>query len=160
MAKITIPVSTIYQLVLRMESHYADRIAIRYYDEALEGVREIPYRQYAHDIRCQAAALQAAVPDIEGKRVCVLAANSYDYAVSIFATILTGAVLVPLNLQRAGRTSAMSWTWWKPAPSSMTAAILSGSPRSAGRMGTRCCPSTATRNIPPLRSTSAKTGKP
>ena len=101
MAKITIPVSTIYQLVLRMESHYADRIAIRYYDEALEGVREIPYRQYAHDIRCQAAALQAAVPDIEGKRVCVLAANSYDYAVSIFATILTGAVLVPLNLQKS-----------------------------------------------------------
>ena len=101
MAKITIPVSTIYQLVLRMESHYADRIAIRYYDEALEGVREIPYRQYVHDIRCQAAALQAAVPDIEGKRVCVLAANSYDYAVSIFATILTGAVLVPLNLQKS-----------------------------------------------------------
>ena len=101
MAKITIPVSTIYQLVLRMESHYADRIAIRYYDEALEGVREIPYRQYAHDIRCQVAALQAAVPDIEGKRVCVLAANSYDYAVSIFATILTGAVLVPLNLQKS-----------------------------------------------------------
>ena len=52
-----------------MESHYADRIAIRYYVEALEGVREIPYRQYAHDIRCQVAALQAAVPDIEGKRV-------------------------------------------------------------------------------------------
>ena len=101
MAKITIPVSTIYQLVLRMESHYAYRIAIRYYDEALEGVREIPYRQYAHDIRCVTAALQAAVPDIEGKRVCVLAANSYDYAVSIFATILTGAVLVPLNLQKS-----------------------------------------------------------
>src|SRR5699024_1498897 len=101
MAKITIPVSTIYQLVLRMESHYADRIAIRYYDEALEGVREIPYRQYAHDIRCQAAALQAAVSDIEGKRVSVLAANSSDYAVSIFATILTGAVLVLLNLQKS-----------------------------------------------------------
>ena len=102
MAKITIPVSTIYQLVLRMESHYADRIAIRYYDEALEGVRELPYRQYAHDIRCQAAALQAAVADIEGKRVCVLAANSSAYAVSLFATILTGAVLGPLTLHKRG----------------------------------------------------------
>ena len=101
MAKIKIPVSTIYQLVLRMESHYADRIAVRYYDDAIQGVREITYRQYAHDIRCQAAALEAAVPDIEGKRVCVLAANSYDYAVSIFGTILTGAVLVPLNLQKS-----------------------------------------------------------
>ena len=101
MAKITIPVSTIAQLVARMETHYADRIAIRYYDETLEGVREISYRQYARDIRCQAAALQAAVPDIEGRRVCVLAANSYDYAVSIFGTILSGAVLVPLNLQKS-----------------------------------------------------------
>ena len=101
MAKIKIPVSTIYQLVLRMESHYADRIAVRYYDDAIQGVREITYRQYAHDIRCQAAALEAAVPDIEGKRVCVLAANSYDYAVSIFGTILTGAVLVPLKIGRA-----------------------------------------------------------
>ena len=101
MAKITIPVSTIAQLVARMETDYADRIAIRYYDETLEGVREIPYRQYARDIRCQAAALQAAVPDIEGRRVCVLAANSYDYAVSIFGAILSGAVLVPLNLQKS-----------------------------------------------------------
>ena len=100
MAKIKIDVCTMYQLLCKMEGEYAQRTAIRYYDETLEGVREIPYRQYARDIRRQAAALQAAVPDIEGKRVCVLAANSYDYAVSIFGTVLAGAVLVPLNLQK------------------------------------------------------------
>ena len=90
-----------YQLLRKMETVYPDRVAVRWYDEELGGVREVKYRQYAHDIRCQAAALQAAVPDIEGKRVCVLAANSYHYAVSIFGTVLSGAVLVPLNLQKS-----------------------------------------------------------
>ena len=97
----TLPVHTIYQLVSQMETKYSDRIAIRYYDAEKEAVREVPYSQYAHDIRCVTAALQAAVPDIEGKRVCILAANSYHYAVSIFGTILSGAVVVPLNLQKS-----------------------------------------------------------
>ena len=97
----TLPVHTIYQLVSQMETKYSDRIAIRYYDAEKEAVREVPYSQYAHDIRCVTAALQAAVPDIEGKRVCILAANSYHYAVSIFGTILSGAVAVPLNLQKS-----------------------------------------------------------
>ena len=34
MAQIKIPVSTIDQLVVRMETVYADRVAMRYYDEA------------------------------------------------------------------------------------------------------------------------------
>ncbi len=34
MAQIKIPVSTIDQLVARMETVYADRVAMRYYDEA------------------------------------------------------------------------------------------------------------------------------
>ena len=100
MAQIKIPVSTIDQLVARMETVYADRVAMRYYDEAAGTVREVLYRDYAADIRRMSALLTDKVPGIRGRRVCVLAANSYHYAVSIFGTILSGAVLVPLNLQK------------------------------------------------------------
>ena len=47
MAQIKIPVSTIDQLVARMETVYADRVAMRYYDEAAGTVREVLYRDYA-----------------------------------------------------------------------------------------------------------------
>ena len=47
----TLPVFTIDQLVRRMETEYPDRIAMRYYDDAKEGVQEVTYRKYAHDIR-------------------------------------------------------------------------------------------------------------
>ncbi len=42
MAKIKIDVATIYQLVTKMETVYADRVAIRYYDEAAQALRVIP----------------------------------------------------------------------------------------------------------------------
>ena len=97
----TLPVNTVYQLVNRMETEFPDRVAIRFYNPEKEAVEEILYRQYAQDIRRVAASLQAALPDIEGRRVCILAANSYHYAVSIFGTVLAGAVAVPLNLQKS-----------------------------------------------------------
>ena len=97
----TLPVFTIDQLVRRMETEYPDRIAMRYYDDAKEGVQEVTYRQYAHDIRCIAGELEATLSDPVGKKVCILAANSYHYAASIFGTVLAGAVVVPLNLQKS-----------------------------------------------------------
>ena len=96
-----LPVFTIDQLVRRMETEYPQRIAMRYYDEDQEKVQEMTYGQYAHDIRCVAAELQDKIPDIQGKRVCILAANSYHYAASIFGTVLAGAVVVPLNRQKS-----------------------------------------------------------
>ena len=161
MAKITIPVSTIAQLVARMETDYADRIAIRYYDETLEGVREIPYRQYAHDIRCQAAALQAAVPDIEGRRVCVLAANSYDYAVSIFGAILSGAVLVPLNLQKSWADIRYELDLVEAAAILHDGRYLEREPALGEAYRDRlCCPSTDTRAASPPPSGNAATATP
>ena len=96
-----LPVFTIDQLVRRMETEYPQRIAMRCYDEDQEKVQEMTYGQYAHDIRCVAAELQDKIPDIQGKRVCILAANSYHYAASIFGTVLAGAVVVPLNRQKS-----------------------------------------------------------
>ena len=96
-----LPVFTIDQLVRRMETEYPQRVAMRYYDEAQQKVQEMTYGQYAHDIRCVAAELEDKIPDIEGKRVCILAGNSYHYAATIFGTVLAGAVVVPLNRQKS-----------------------------------------------------------
>lgn len=44
-------VTSLYQSLCNMETIYADRVAIRYYDEAKQGVTEVYYRQYAQDLR-------------------------------------------------------------------------------------------------------------
>ena len=93
-------ISTVYQLVNNMEANYAGKVAIQYYDEAQGGVVSIRYGQYAQDIRRAAGLLLHRDPDIRGKKVCLLARNSYDFLVNMFSVLLTGAVLVPLNLQK------------------------------------------------------------
>ena len=40
-------VHSLYQSLNNLETIYADRIGIRYYDEAKGGVVEVPFRQYA-----------------------------------------------------------------------------------------------------------------
>ena len=42
-------VHSLYQSLNNLETIYADRIGIRYYDEAKGGVVEVPFRQYAVD---------------------------------------------------------------------------------------------------------------
>ena len=93
-------ISTVYQLVNNMEANYAGKVAIQYYDEAKGGVVSIRYGQYAQDIRRAAGLLLHRDPDIRGKKVCLLARNGYDFLVNMFSVLLTGAVLVPLNLQK------------------------------------------------------------
>ena len=44
-------VRSLYESLCNMESIYADRAAIRYFDEASAQVVEIPYRRYAADLR-------------------------------------------------------------------------------------------------------------
>ncbi len=94
-------IQTVYQLVCNMENSYADRIAIQYYDEATQGVVSISYGQYAQDIRRAAGLLAHTVPDIRGKSICLLARNGYQYLVNLFATMLMGGVLVPLNYTKS-----------------------------------------------------------
>lgn len=94
-------ISTVYQLVNNMEANYTGKVAIQYYDEAKGGVVSIRYGQYAQDIRRAAGLLLHRDPDIRGKKVCLLARNGYDFLVNMFSVLLTGAVLVPLNLQKS-----------------------------------------------------------
>ncbi len=91
-------VKTVYQLVQNMKDSYSDKIAIRYFDEGKKEVREISYLQYYRDIVRCASFLSAELG--EGTHLAILSKNSYRYLVHIFAAILAGIVVVPINLQK------------------------------------------------------------
>ena len=90
-------VKSLYESLCNMETIYADRVALRYYDEEKQGVVEVYYRQYAQDLRRFVAFLRSKTPDVRGKRVAILARNSYQYVIDMYGTVLAGAVAVPLN---------------------------------------------------------------
>ena len=76
-------------------------MAVRYYDEAAGGVREVLYKEYAADIRRMVGWLQRSVPQVQGRHIGLLAPSGYPYAVAIFGCILAGAVAVPLNSEKS-----------------------------------------------------------
>ena len=90
-------VHSLYQSLNNLETIYADRIGIRYYDEAKGGVAEVPFRQYAADLRRFVAFLRSRTPNPLGQRVAILARNSYHYMMCMYGAVLAGAVAVPLN---------------------------------------------------------------
>ena len=90
-------VHSLYQSLNNLETIYADRIGIRYYDEAKGGVVEVPFRQYAADLRRFVAFLRSRTPNPLGQRVAILARNSYHYMMCLYGAVLAGAVAVPLN---------------------------------------------------------------
>ena len=91
-------VHSLYQSLNNLETIYADRIGIRYYDEAKGGVVEVPFRQYAADLRRFVAFLRSRTPNPLGQRVAILARNSYHYVICMYGTVLAGGVAVPLNM--------------------------------------------------------------
>ena len=93
-----IMVTSLYQSLCNMETIYADRVAIRYYDEAKQGVTEVYYRQYAQDLRRFVSFLRSKAGDVKGQRVAILARNSYHYIICMYGTMLAGGVAVPLNM--------------------------------------------------------------
>ena len=93
-----IMVTSLYQSLCNMETIYADHVAIRYYDEAKQGVTEVYYRQYAQDLRRFVSFLRSKAGDVKGQRVAILARNSYHYVICMYGTVLAGGVAVPLNM--------------------------------------------------------------
>ena len=91
-------ITSLYQSLCNMETNIADRVALRWYDEDKKGVAEVRYAQYAQDLRRFVAFLRAEYGDVRGKRVAILARNSYQYVICMYGTVLAGAVAVPLNL--------------------------------------------------------------
>ena len=90
-------VHSLYQSLNNLETIYADRTGIRYYDEAKGGVVEVPFRQYTADLRRFVAFLRSRTPNPLGQRVAILARNSYHYVMCMYGAVLAGAVAVPLN---------------------------------------------------------------
>ena len=91
-------ITSLYQSLCNMEINIADRVALRWYDEDNKSVAEVRYAQYAQDLRRFVAFLRAEYGDVRGKRVAILARNSYQYVICMYGTVLAGAVAVPLNL--------------------------------------------------------------
>ena len=92
---------TLYALVTRnMERIYPQRAAFRWYDEASGTVCTRTYAQYAQDIRRAVLCFAQSIQEIQGKRVCILSRNCYEYGVNALGVMLAGGVLAPLN-QRA-----------------------------------------------------------
>ena len=91
-------ITSLHQSLCNMETNIADRTALRWYDEDNKSVAEVRYAQYAQDLRRFVAFLRAEYGDVRGKRVAILARNSYQYVICMYGTVLAGAVAVPLNL--------------------------------------------------------------
>ena len=93
-------VHSFYESLCNMENLYADRVAIRYFDEAAGGVVEIPYRQYAADLRRFVSFVRSRT-QTPGQRIALLARNSYQYVIALYGSVLAGAVSVPLNRNKS-----------------------------------------------------------
>ena len=94
-----VTVTSLYQSLCNMETIYADRVALRWYDEASQSVAQVSYSRYAQDLRRFVGFLREKGVG-EGCRVAILARNSYEYVISLYGTVLAGAVAVPLNLAK------------------------------------------------------------
>ena len=92
----------VYDLVtLNMEQRFSERMALRFYDKETDTVTAVHYKDYARDIRRAVSYFQSTIPDIKGKKICLLNKNSYEYAVYTFGIILAGGVLVLLNQHKS-----------------------------------------------------------
>ena len=91
-------ITSLYQSLCNMETNIADRVALCWYDEEKQAVAQVHYAQYAQDLRRFVAFLRAEYGDVRGKRVAILARNSYQYVICMYGTVIAGAVAVPLNL--------------------------------------------------------------
>lgn len=92
----------VYDLItINMEDRFKDNVAFRFYDTANDAVTTILYKDYVQDIRKAVNYFQSTIPEIKGKKICLLTKNSYEYAVNTFGVVATGAVLVLLNQRKS-----------------------------------------------------------
>ena len=101
MGKIRV-LDNVYDLItINMENRFADNVAFRFYDTANDAVTTILYKDYVRDIRRAVNYFQSTIPEVRGKKICLLTKNSYEYAVNSFGIVAAGAVLVLLNQRKS-----------------------------------------------------------
>ena len=84
-----------------MEKEFPQRVAFRYYTEETDTVTTVLFKELAQDVRRTVTYLQSTIPDVKGKKVCLLSKNSYEYVVNTFGAIMAGCVLVPMNQRKS-----------------------------------------------------------
>lgn len=82
-----------------MEEQYSDRIAFRWVDDD-EAVQQKTYGEFCTDIRRGISCLHQITGNTGGQHIAILARNSYDHIVMMFASVLSNAVVVPLNPEK------------------------------------------------------------
>lgn len=89
--------NSIYQLVDYVEKKYPNRIAFRWHDEKTGELMSRSYSGFCADVRQCAMYLQTTIPELEHKHIGILSQNSYAFVVSMYAILMSGAVVVLLN---------------------------------------------------------------
>lgn len=87
----------IYSLML---DNYSERIAFRWVDEN-ETVQERSYGEFCSDIRRSSCWLHDRFHGSPKPHVAILARNSYDYLVNLYACLTSGYIVIPLNIQKS-----------------------------------------------------------
>ena len=95
-------IHNIKHLLAQATQHYGERIA--FVNENADGTTESKtYQQFQEDVATMAAGLVSALKiDLtrrDGKKIALLAPNSYWWVVCYFATVTIGQVIVPLDPQ-------------------------------------------------------------
>ena len=94
-------IDNVYDLITtNMERLYADNVAFCFYDEQTDTVSAVRFGDYAQDIRRAVTYFKTTIPDIRGRKVCLLSRNCYEYAVNSFGVMMAGGVLVPMNQRK------------------------------------------------------------
>lgn len=88
-------INTVKDMLSLMEKEYSDDYAFQYFEK--NELVKVTYKQYVDDINCFASYLCNKFSDIEGKRIAILSKNSYHFMVCYLGTILSKAVIVPMN---------------------------------------------------------------
>ena len=95
-------VDNMYEAITQgMEKEFPERVAFRYYTEETDTVTTVLFKELAQDVRRTVNYLQSTIPDVKGKKICLLSKNSYEYVVNTFGAIMAGCVLVPMNQRKS-----------------------------------------------------------
>ena len=94
-------IRTLSDVLSLMEREYSGRVAFRWVNDDSENIQEKTYCDFCADIRRGISCLHKTFSSVENPHVAILARNSYDYAVMLFASFVAGIVVVPLNLQKS-----------------------------------------------------------
>lgn len=92
-------VSSIYQLVCHMQQKHGTKTAFQYFED--DQLVQVNYQEYTSAIRHFASYLIETYPNIQDKKIAVIARNSYAYMVCLLGVMLSGAVVIPLNREES-----------------------------------------------------------